>query len=535
MRNEKSTLTHDLLVSVMIERNWETMMFKNKEHVVNGDTAPMSKNSTVRKVWPFPGKKCSRGVRSNTTPVMIRHVTPDGARIAENLNSVERTKAWNVTPMKAANETEDSESFHNAIRGILVTAQIFGILPVSGVRSTTPLKLSYTLLSFRSAYALIILSMILLMAVISVLHMIKTLNTDTFSMHGGITTATAGAVFYGNSLISNLLFFRLSPRWVPLQRDWRAMESYLDSNKTGRPKLRWKFTMISCTVLLLALAEHILSICNNTIKFEWSKSNLTFQNFLEVYCTASHSFILNILNYNYALGIFLFLISKVATFTWNFTDLFVMLISTGLAERYKSLNKWMISYSSKDRHLINWRELREDYAILSSMVKKVDNEISPIILLSFANNLYFICLQLLNGLSPDDGNFVGSLYFFSSFAFLIGRTVAVTLFTARIHDQSKLALPTLYNCAAASFDAETQRLQYQLTTDDISLTGLRFFSITRNFMLAVSILAYFLSSLLFLSGFLRATGCWGDYNLRSCTATIQYCNEQVRYIDKHCN
>lgn len=32
---------------------------------------------------------------------------------------------------------------------------------------------------------------------------------------------------------------------------------------------------------------------------------------------------------------------------------------------------------------------------------------------------------------------------------------------------------------------QTERLIYLLTTDDIMLTGMRFFSITRNFMLAV--------------------------------------------------
>nr|WGC54961.1 gustatory receptor 3 [Psyttalia incisi] len=79
-----------------------------------------------------------------------------------------------------------------------------------------------------------------------------------------------------------------------------------------------------------------------------------------------------------------------------------------------------------------------------------------------------------------------TLYFFTSFAFLIGRTVAVTLFTARINDQSKLALPAIYNCPASSFNNETQRLQLQLSSDEVVMTGLKFFSITRNFMLAVA-------------------------------------------------
>jgi len=75
-------------------------------------------------------------------------------------------------------------------------------------------------------------------------------------------------------------------------------------------------------------------------------------------------------------------------------------VATGLAERYKVLNKEMMNSTSKSRaKSIDWSEYRADYAALSSMVKKVDNDVSPIIFLSFANNLYFICMQLLNGLS----------------------------------------------------------------------------------------------------------------------------------------
>lgn len=76
-----------------------------------------------------------------------------------------------------------------------------------------------------------------------------------------------------------------------------------------------------------------------------------------------------------------------------------MLVSTGLAERYKNLNQYLINTATMDMTTINWRDFREHYATLSNLVKKTDNNVSPAILLSFINNLYFICLQLLNGLS----------------------------------------------------------------------------------------------------------------------------------------
>ncbi|KAL2743554.1 gustatory receptor for sugar taste 64a-like isoform X1 [Vespula maculifrons] len=423
----------------------------------------------------------------------------------------------NVNTLHSINNNDDSEdSFHRAISPILWWAQIFGLLPLSGISANLPSSLKFKKISFRTVYAVIVASSISVMAVLSIIHMIRTLNADSFGVRGGVAEATAGAIFYGNGLCGTIMYLWLSPRWVILQNDWKAMERFIDSNKYQRPRLRWKFIIISSVILLFALFEHALSVANNSTKFEWGTPNSTFANFLQVYTTKSHNFILesgtfvytfllgsmrttlNIIklillndrftvDYSFAIGIYIFIVSKIATFVWNFTDLFVMLISTGLAERYKTLNKRLFVTAKKNANTIDWCEFRNDYAILSSLVKKVDNDISPIILLSFANNLYFICLQLLNGLSgPEAGDILSNLYFFSSFAFLILRTCAVTLLTARINDQSKTVLPLLYNCSSSTYNIETQRLQYQLTTDDISLTGLRFFSITRNFMLALA-------------------------------------------------
>ncbi|KAK2575503.1 hypothetical protein KPH14_011224 [Odynerus spinipes] len=385
------------------------------------------------------------------------------------------------------NVNGESENFHRAIGPILWWAQFFGLLPLAGIRSASPSRLKYKRFSLRTAYSVLVAASIFFMATLSVLHMIRTFNAEAFEVRGGIAAATVGAMFYGNSFFGTIAFLWLSPRWVTLQNDWRAMERFVDGNVSRAPRLRWKFIIISTVVLLFSLIEHILSVVNNSVDFEWGTSNSTFPNFLRIYTAASHAFILESVEYNFALGIYIFVASKIATFTWNFTDLFVMLVSTGLAERYKSLNARVIATTKKRPSSIDWCEFRSYYAVLSTLVKKVDNDISPVILLSFANNLYFICLQLLNGLSgPADGNFLGYLYFFGSFTFLVARTCGVTFLTARINDQSKTVLPLLYNCSSSTYNIETQRLQYQLTTDDVALTGLRFFSITRNFMLALA-------------------------------------------------
>lgn len=44
---------------------------------------------------------------------------------------------------------------------------------------------------------------------------------------------------------------------------------------------------------------------------------------------------------------------------------------------------------------LQWREFREIYASLTHLVKLIDQNINKIIVISVANNVYFICTQLI--------------------------------------------------------------------------------------------------------------------------------------------
>ncbi|XP_034232466.1 gustatory receptor for sugar taste 64e-like [Thrips palmi] len=332
---------------------------------------------------------------------------------------------------------------------------------------------------------------------VSLRHMALTLSADTFGVIGGIGAATAGAVFYGNALIGSVLLFRLARRWPRLMVSWANME---DLMRRGRaPKLKLRIAVLCAFVMVSALVEHFMSMLNAVPAFiavHWQgqprpenavdDSQGLFLEFLDEYCHASHAFIFEHVQYNLFTGLLIFVMSKVTTFTWNFVDLFLMVVSTGLAERFKQFNTVVIESDVSALNKEDWRELREYFAALSSLTKNVDNNICSIVFLSFGNNLYFICLQLLNGLSPGSNSWLSTIYFFYSFGFLLGRTIMVTLITARINDLSKEGLTALFSCPSDTYNVEVARLQHQMASDDLALTGLRFFSITRNFMLAVS-------------------------------------------------
>ncbi|XP_044019420.1 gustatory receptor for sugar taste 64f-like [Aphidius gifuensis] len=140
-------------------------------------------------------------------------------------------------------------------------------------------------------------------------------------------------------------------------------------------------------------------------------------------------------------------------------------VATGLAERYKHLNESVInSLSKRGCDAINWQnQYRKKYTLLSNLVKETDNALSPLILLSVSAN-----------------GKLALVYYFMSFILIVGRLFAVSLSAARIHNQSAIILPKIYCCP--SRNRVTYRLQFQLTADEITLTGMKFFSITRKFL-----------------------------------------------------
>lgn len=92
-------------------------------------------------------------------------------------------------------------------------------------------------------------------------------------------------------------------------------------------------------------------------------------------------------------------INVLMTFSWNFIDLFVILISIGLATRFKQINRRIIESNSKTGSNANfWTEIRVNYYALIDLVDEIDDKISMLVLISTGHNLYSVCVCIFEGL-----------------------------------------------------------------------------------------------------------------------------------------
>lgn len=77
-----------------------------------------------------------------------------------------------------------------------------------------------------------------------------------------------------------------------------------------------------------------------------------------------------------------------------------------------------------------------------------------------------------------------AVYFWFSLTFLIARTLAVSLYSSEIHDQSKK--PVEFLRAVPVWCIEVKRFSEHVVNDTIALTGMRFFYLTRKLILSVT-------------------------------------------------
>lgn len=228
-------------------------------------------------------------------------------------------------------------SFHNAIKPALVIGQFFGGMPVTNVTSKYPSSLKFTWKSLRSVYAVFVTLSVGWEALLTLYW--------TFSRHLEFGKMVY-LVFYVTNFMSFFCFFILATKWPDLMMLWHDVEKKFPPyrSKSERCRLRVRMRNIVAIILIMSLIEHILSIISAVaIVVDCPR----IKNITKAYYVKSFPQVFSFLPYSTAFGIYIKFIHVTATFIWTFTDLFIMMISCGLSEKFKLINERMLEDKGK--------------------------------------------------------------------------------------------------------------------------------------------------------------------------------------------
>ncbi|CAH2068997.1 unnamed protein product, partial [Iphiclides podalirius] len=377
-------------------------------------------------------------------------------------------------------------TFQSAMKLSIAIGQCFGLNPVIGISNIDATKVRFTFFSARCLYTIFSIMGQATMLFICILKFLR--DTDTS------LTSNTSLAFYSSNFMTTVLFLRMATKWPRLCLQISMTEATSPNIDMTLVK---KCNMTCILVLTLALVEHILSDLSGlaaVIDCEPEK------NVYEAFVKRSFPWVYVFLTYNHFIGFLSQFINIQSTFTWSFADLFIICISFYLISRLEQVNLKIVENRGKNMSQHFWRTVREDYTRAATLVRRVDEVIGAIIFISFANNLFFICLQLYNTLKdgikatplcreqdirPLHG-YEQATYFMYSFIFLVMRSLAVSLIASRVYACSRKPAVSLYEVSSSAYCVEIRRFLDQIHGDTVALSGLQFFNIKKGLVLSIA-------------------------------------------------
>lgn len=277
----------------------------------------------------------------------------------------------------------------------LVIANCFGLFPIN-VNNANPEKIQFKWASPRTIYS----TFFIIGSTLTACCVLK-----VQAEQGPLTPSNIiGIVFFASCTIVLIFLFKISQIFGVLMVQWTKTEFYFSTVSYKLPSKSWslkkRISTMTFIYLTLSLIEHLLYLISNMTvlakSMEFCKLNQT--NYAEIFISRHLNFILtnSPFQYNHAIGFILEYLNFSYTFSWNFLDLFIIIISIGIGFLYEQLNCRLHCCKGL---LVNekvWSEIRFHYVKVCELLWFINSKTGEIIILSSFIDGYFILMQLLN-------------------------------------------------------------------------------------------------------------------------------------------
>ncbi|XP_054085608.1 gustatory receptor 5a for trehalose-like [Zeugodacus cucurbitae] len=366
-------------------------------------------------------------------------------------------------------------SFHEAVGPVLVIAQYFALMPVRGILASTPKGLSFSWISFRTCYCL----------VYTLLTCASTGLTLNMTLRGALdVNSISPLVFNINAVLASVGFLCLAGKWPQLMRKWQRVERQMPPSQSWREReaLSVRVHKVTFVLIALSLTEHLLSTIS---AIHYAVHCSAPGEAVVSYFTSVSSHIFFVFDYATWLAWFGKILNVFMTFGWSYMDVFLMIIGIGLSSLFGRVQSSLERVRGQIMPEAFWTRTRLQYRLICDLIYQVDSVVSGITMLSFANNLFFVCIQLLRSINKmaSASHFI---YFCYSLGFLLGRTLAVSLYLSEVNERAREPLGIIKEVPKEGYYEEVDRFGHEIAVDTVALTGLQYFNVTRGLVLTVA-------------------------------------------------
>lgn len=245
----------------------------------------------------------------------------------------------NVTVLQPVTTVKcpDVESFHRAIRPVMIIAQFFGVMPVQNVSSNCPSQLRFSWKSFRLAFSIFVLMSCGCEALSTIVWTFR-----TRAEFGKMVVL----VYYITNFLSFFCFLRLARAWPALIMRWHEVEKNLPrlESKVKKLAMGHRIQRTAAIILTMSAIEHILSIVSSVSAVIDCPR---IRNIMQAYFVQNFPQVFSFVGYSHAVGVYVKFIHLTSTFVWSYADLFIMMVSCGLSAKFKQINERMLEHKGK--------------------------------------------------------------------------------------------------------------------------------------------------------------------------------------------
>lgn len=213
-----------------------------------------------------------------------------------------------------------------------------------------------------------------------------------------------GVIFFSSCSIICIMFLRVAHNFKKLMVRWTDVELNFSSIDYQLPtkcwSLRKRLVITTVAYLTLSTFEHSLYLSTEIHKFLYDVNICKPKDIdmLEVFISRHLGFVVNNLpfKYNIYAGLFIEYLNFSYTFVWNFFDLFIILISIGIAFLFEKINSRVDNFKGLIVNENVWAEIRSHHVQVSELLQHVNDAMGSIFTFSCFVDGYFLLVQLLN-------------------------------------------------------------------------------------------------------------------------------------------
>jgi gustatory receptor len=160
--------------------------------------------------------------------------------------------------------------------------------------------------------------------------------------------------------------------------------------------------------------------------------------FFRSYLIAYRQHLVDVIPYHIAMFPLYEWVNILMTFSWNFMDLLIVLISIGLTTRFSQINRRLVNGANAGGDVF-WNEIRTHYYSLIDLVDEIDEQFSMLILISTGHNVFSLCTSIFESLMGNNGKYAFErVFFWYSFFFMITRCFSALFCASKVNETAKI-------------------------------------------------------------------------------------------------